>query len=328
MDEINRMNKITRVLMLLSRLLNGDEVKKDIYCIENECSSRAFDRDVEDIRIYLSEIHSSSELVYDRIRKSYSLTGCEKQILLDKAEFLFIKRILRDSHLLTLDEYNELLVRLLSISENEVAFFKETPDMIYTPSLHSKSLLRIQSDLELVIKRRQKIKITYCEYDEEIKSENVIPYLLKVINEFVYLVAFGDISSHSPPKFVRIDRIICFNIEGIQAVEEKEYIEKYALSNMKKCSEEKHMSIKKEFVFRYPIEKIEDICKTLRDFKILSVDEHYYLIQALVEEYCFMKWLMSQQIEDIEIIEPNDFGEKIIKETKMYLLKYGGNQYG
>ena len=63
------MDKITRVLFLYSKLMKGEGVNKAVFCVENDCSPRAFDRDIEDVRLYLSESYSASELIYDRSRK-------------------------------------------------------------------------------------------------------------------------------------------------------------------------------------------------------------------------------------------------------------------
>lgn len=46
------MDKITRMLILYSSLMNGEEINKTIFCFENDCSPRSFDRDIEDIRLF------------------------------------------------------------------------------------------------------------------------------------------------------------------------------------------------------------------------------------------------------------------------------------
>lgn len=71
-------DKITRILMLYSKLMQGEIINKTRFCLETECRSRSFDRDIEDIRLYLSESYSASELRYDRreggifLRRRYS----------------------------------------------------------------------------------------------------------------------------------------------------------------------------------------------------------------------------------------------------------------
>lgn len=66
------MDKITRMLILYSSLMRGDEINKTIFCFENNCSSRTFDRDIEDVRLFLSESFSMAELNYRRKTMSYS----------------------------------------------------------------------------------------------------------------------------------------------------------------------------------------------------------------------------------------------------------------
>lgn len=60
------MDKITRMLMLYSSLMNGEEINKTIFCFENDCSPRSFDRDIKDIRLFLSESFSVLGLNYNR----------------------------------------------------------------------------------------------------------------------------------------------------------------------------------------------------------------------------------------------------------------------
>ena len=57
------MDKITRMLMLYSSLMNGEEINKTIFCFENDCSPRSFDRDIKDIRLFLSESFSVLGLI-------------------------------------------------------------------------------------------------------------------------------------------------------------------------------------------------------------------------------------------------------------------------
>ena len=56
------MDKITRTLLLYSRLINGEKVNKFAFCMETDCIPRTFDRDIEDVRLYLSETFDVREL--------------------------------------------------------------------------------------------------------------------------------------------------------------------------------------------------------------------------------------------------------------------------
>ena len=54
------MFKITRLLFLFSKLINGEKVNKTVFCFEHDCSPRTFDRDIQEIRLFLSEIGRAS----------------------------------------------------------------------------------------------------------------------------------------------------------------------------------------------------------------------------------------------------------------------------
>ena len=76
------MDKITRLLLLYSRLISGEKVNKKSFCNEVQCLPRSFDRDIEDIRLFLSELYISDELVYSRTSNAYFLRKidlCKRQ---------------------------------------------------------------------------------------------------------------------------------------------------------------------------------------------------------------------------------------------------------
>lgn len=54
-------DKITRVLMMYSKLLEGGKIYKKSFCEEMGIDRRTFDRDIEDIRLFLSESFYGNE---------------------------------------------------------------------------------------------------------------------------------------------------------------------------------------------------------------------------------------------------------------------------
>ncbi len=73
------MDKVTRVLMLFYRLSRGEKINKENFCLEYEVNPRTFDRDIEDIRLFLSELYTCSELIFDRNSNSYLITDIFKR---------------------------------------------------------------------------------------------------------------------------------------------------------------------------------------------------------------------------------------------------------
>ena len=66
MGEDYKCDKITRILILYKQLCDGVEVDKASFCIEHGISERSFDRDIEDIRLFLNEIYSGDDVIYDK----------------------------------------------------------------------------------------------------------------------------------------------------------------------------------------------------------------------------------------------------------------------
>ena len=79
--------------------------------MQTESTGRTFDRDIEDVRLYLSEDYSTKEVIYDRSNNCYVLSGVTKQDL-EISEYRFIERLLIQSELLRKDE--ELFFRYLT----------------------------------------------------------------------------------------------------------------------------------------------------------------------------------------------------------------------
>jgi predicted DNA-binding transcriptional regulator YafY len=69
------MDRATRVIILYSRLIHGEKIKKDVFCVKYGISTRTFDRDIDVIRAALSELYSAHEVIYDKKINQYYITG-------------------------------------------------------------------------------------------------------------------------------------------------------------------------------------------------------------------------------------------------------------
>ena len=66
-------NKINRVLLLFHKLIKGEQIHKADFARTHDVSERSIERDIEDIRIFLSEIHSNDKLIFDKLENVYYL---------------------------------------------------------------------------------------------------------------------------------------------------------------------------------------------------------------------------------------------------------------
>lgn len=65
-EENYKTDKATRVLMLYHQLLSGQTIDKVTYSLEHGVNERTFDRDIETVRLFLRDIYSGDQLLFDR----------------------------------------------------------------------------------------------------------------------------------------------------------------------------------------------------------------------------------------------------------------------
>lgn len=106
-------DKITRILILYKRLCDGIEIDKTSFCVEHGISERSFDRDIEDIRLFLSEIYSGDDVVYDKKENVYYLKN-ERAVFIDRMDVAVIAKMLLSSKAFSNREMGGLLEVLLS----------------------------------------------------------------------------------------------------------------------------------------------------------------------------------------------------------------------
>lgn len=318
------MDKITRMLILYSKLVKGDEINKAVFCLENSCSPRSFDRDIEDIRLYLSESFSMKDLSYDRSRNVYYIEGT-KRLELESTEYLFIERILKDTAVLRQDEFGILMSHLLSATENvkSIEGFTEEICNSYASPLHNKALLKMHGDLVSIIRKQKCIRIRYFKGKGEEVERDVTPCMVKYDMSYLYMVAFRLDMEDVFPAYYRLDRIYSFEIVRSQTSVERErvssYMENYAsgITQMYggnfvditlECSNDFYSYIHDQF----------------RHVVVLSQNELVSTIKLGVFEEGFIKWMMGQPQEKITIIEPESTKEKLVDAAKEIISKYGG----
>lgn len=318
------MDKITRMLILYSKLVKGDEINKAVFCLENSCSPRSFDRDIEDIRLYLSESFSMKALSYDRSRNVYYIEGT-KRLELESTEYLFIERILKDTAVLRQDEFDILMSHLLAVTENGRVDggFTEGNGRSYEPPLHNKALLKMHGDLVSIIRRQKCIRIRYFKGKGEEAERDVIPCMVKYDLSYLYMVAFRLDREYLFPAYYRLDRIYSFEIVRSQTGAERErvriYMEQYACSITQmyggdfvditlECSNDFYSYIHDQF----------------RHVAVLSQDELVSTVRVGAFEEGFVRWMMGQPQEKLTVIGPESTKEKLMDAARAVIRKYGG----
>ena len=315
-------DKVTRMLILYSELMRGEKINKTVFCFQNDCSYRTFERDVEDIRLFLSESFSIMELSYDKISNSYYIDGA-KSSGLEPLEYLFVESVLKDTAILRNDEMERLLSHLLSNTENSRSLVSLIENFVYASPSHGKPLLKIHSDLLSIIAQKMYINIKYfCENGYEL-NQNVVPCTIKIDSGYMYLIAYRDIEIDKYPAYFRMDGIYSFEVIRKQTYAEQDkvrfFLKEYKNNHMQ-INEGKdievYLSCKNTF---YP-----SVYSKFKNAEIQKQDDNVFVVKVAVFENSFLKWFISQPQDEVAILEPTSIKEKLVEMLQNIIRKYGG----
>lgn len=145
--------------------------------METDSLPKTFDRDIEDVRLYLSELFCNEELIYDRQENVYYFSGFQRKAL-ETMEYLFIERVLLDTGVLRTDEMDGLLKHLALNAEciGKMAFREKECIKQYDEPLHKKAILKMHGDLATIITNKSIIKINYIKTSGEVVEICAIKY--------------------------------------------------------------------------------------------------------------------------------------------------------
>ena len=223
-------DKNTRILSLYHQLCNGISVNKEAFCVEHGITGRTFDRDIEDIRLFLSENYFFEEIRFDRRSNSYYITGNHLEYL-DRMEVAIMAKVLLSSKAFRRDEMDGLLHSLFSVvSPHDAEVIKqylETDRRTYEAE-SSVAIIKFLGDLFATIKSGKDISLTIrCDADR-CKTLIVSPLQLVYKNSKFYLIA-AEQNDLAHIREISVDKMEGFKVLGTV----------YALSLKQKYFEEK-----------------------------------------------------------------------------------------
>ena len=156
-------DKSTRILALYYQLITGQVVRKQTFCVEYNITERTFDRDVEDIRMFLSDEQPYCELLYSREDNSYYLTHVVGKTL-SAENALYLTDILFSMRNASKDETEGILTEIIEATElhksNEVLDYARQ-QMKRRNSWNGKAVLKMHWDLQQAIKCHNQIEMSY-----------------------------------------------------------------------------------------------------------------------------------------------------------------------
>lgn len=318
------MDKITRILLLYSKLIKGEEINKTLFCFENECSPRSFDRDIEDIRLYLSESFNFMDLTYDRGRNIYFME-VTKKLELEPMEYLLLERILKDTAVLRKDEFEIMTSHLLSNTENSALLddFKREVCSSYESPLHNKALVKMHGDLVTIIRKKQCIRIRYYKGNGEEVEHDVIPCTIKYDLGYLYFIGYREKTEDNYPAYYRLDRIYSFSIIRNQTYIEQKKVKSF-MDNYSSGITQMYGGEFVDIILKCKKDYFSYLYDKFRNVEMISQDDEVVIAKVSAFEEGFIKWMISQSQDMVSVVQPESTKNRLVEEARKIISKYGG----
>ena len=299
-------NKGFRLLSIYEMLNKGELITKSALAYHFNVTEKTIQRDINDLRVYLSDTHFSEgevSIKYDRVRGGYFLVCMEREWLTNE-EVLATCKILLESRAFCKEELSPLLSKLLmQVTPNDR---RQVEDMIrneqfcYIPLRHGKKILSILWELSQYITKNEIIRFKYCRKDGVQREHEIKPVAIMFSEYYFYLVGFMADDSKDFPTIFRVDRLdaLC----GTNKKFYRPYKDKFNDGEFRKRVQFMYSGELQRVTFEYNGPSIESVLDRLPTAEVLSEKDEIYTIRVEVYGNGIYMWLRSQG-EYINIIQ-------------------------
>ena len=310
MTEVESRDKITRVLALYTKLMNGAIINKAEEAQNYGVAERSIQRDIDDVRNFLDETEDNggiyNSVVYDRALKGYRLQRIY-DVKLTNPEILAICKILLDSRSLTKKEMDSILAKLINCcvpekNRKRVNSLISNEKFHYIPPKHGKVFIHTMWEIGMAIQESRYIEFDYQGIQGHTpKHRKVKPVAIMFSEFYFYMVGFIDNINKEEafsnpddlfPTIYRIDRVknFCHTDEHFKIPYKDRFEEGEFRKRIQFMYGGKLRKIK--FIYKgYSIEAIEDRLPTA---KVIKQKDGDYLVEADVFGDGIEMWIRSQ----------------------------------
>lgn len=309
-------NKLSRILEIYRRFMNGEVINKRDEAIRCGVNERTIQRDIEEIRNYISSnsrYGSVDNIVYDRKAKGYYLEKIYNSKL-SNSEILAICKIFLDSRAFTKPEMQNMLDKLIEMcvpKENQrlVRDLILNEEFHYIEPHHGKVFIDTMWGLGQAIRKTKYIEIDYLRTkDKSIVKRKLKPLAIMFSEYYFYLTAFiddeevkkdFDVINDSFPTIYRIDRIQ--KLKVLNETFHIPYKDRFEEGEFRKCIQFMYGGRLQKITFKYTGDSVESVLDRLPTARIISQDETGVTLTAEVFGKGIDMWLRSQG-DNIEYI--------------------------
>lgn len=323
---------------MYERLCEGKTLRKKEEAVRFNVDVRSIQRDIDDIRAFLSERSRSGsadqrELVFDRSKEGYVLTGCEGS-LMSNDEILAVSKILLASRAFTKRELKSILDKMIAGCV-PVRNMKLVSDLVSNERYHYVELKHKSAVKDKLwalgeeIKQHELLEITYRkQLPSREKVKRIIEPVAIIFSEYYfYLNAYiveeneaGEyVQKYDYPAVFRVDRIEKYKKTG--KTFRINYMDRFEEGEFRKRVQFMFPGTLMRLQFKYSGKSPEAILDRLPTASVIKEEKDGLVIEAEVYGKGILMWLLSQG-SSIEVLRPQSVREEMKKMLQEMLAKY------
>lgn len=310
MTEVESRDKITRVLALYTKLMNGAIINKAEEAQNYGVAERSIQRDIDDVRNFLDETEDNggiyNSVVYDRALKGYRLQRIY-DVKLTNPEILAICKIILDSRSLTKKEMDSILTKLIDCcvpedSRKLVNNLISNEKFHYIQPKHGKVFIQTMWEIGMAVQESRYIEFDYQGIQGHTpKHRKVKPVAIMFSEFYFYMVGFIDNINKEEafsnpddlfPTIYRMDRIKNFKNTGEHF--KIPYKDRFEEGEFRKRIQFMFGGKLQKVRFTYSGNSIEAVLDRLPTAVVENEKEGTYTISAEVFGKGIEMWLRSQ----------------------------------
>ncbi|PHE67321.1 helix-turn-helix transcriptional regulator [Bacillus wiedmannii] len=323
----DKQGQMYRILSMYDRLRNEKSINKQIEAVNFHVSEKTIQRDIDHLRGYIETNMVNGYVEYDRKTNAYNLSSENKNSLTNEKIFAILK-VLLESRAFPKNEMYQIIDSLTGLAQTEsqgiIKKMTANEKILYGELQHQKDVSSLLWQLAQAIQFKKVIHFQYQREFDQFPHERIVKPVGVIFSEYYfYLVAYQTKYDFDFPTIYRIDRMNALHIKEQHF--SIPYSDRFQEGEFRKRVQFMYTGelIKVKFKFKGPSQQA--VLDRLPTATIISKDESGILFEAEVFGQGIKMWILSQG-EHIEVLEPLEFRNEVMKSLREMLSLYEENE--
>lgn len=302
-------DKIERILEIYTKLLNGTHISKDEIAKYFGVNERSIQRDIDDIRNYLSKEMKkegfNDTIAYDNSNKKYYMMKLNDNMLTN-TQALEVFKILLSSRVFLKEDLQNIINKILTrcvckTNTKELWEFVQNYFLLYHEPKHKINFSDNFFEIAQAIKNKHYLKFEYINNeDEKVVVNKIKPLSITFFEFYFYLSGVLEKNKEKAINLYRLDKISrvkvlneTFIVKYSEDMDDQNYYDSLQFETEGKL---------KKITFKYIGKDIYDILNRFPNAKILYCEKDSHIIQIKTFGDGAIKWLKDNEFV-VDIVE-------------------------